>query len=265
MPDTLPALDLLPDLEAVARSAGDLALTYFRHGETTAARIWSKAGDSPVTEADLAVDAFLKDSLSRALPEAAWLSEETADDPVRLGRDLLWIVDPIDGTRAFLSGKAEWSVSIGLLAAGRPVLGLVFAPALGLLYAAARGRGARRNGVLLRGPSAVTLGGARVTGPKVLADAIERHAGPVERAPRIPSLALRLARVADGSVDVGLVSANAHDWDIAGADLILTEAGGRLTDLRGAPPRYNRPEPTHGELVATSHALHEDAVRALRG
>ncbi len=256
---------LMPRLQETAREAGAIALAYFREGATTGARIWSKPGNSPVTEADLAVDAFLKARLTDLLPEAAWLSEETVDDPVRLGRDLLWIVDPIDGTRAFLSGIPDWSVSIGLLAAGRPVLGIVHGPALDRLYEASLGGGARCNGARLAGPAAGALDGARVAGPKPLVDVIERRSGPVERLPKVPSLALRLVRVAEGSIDVGLVSAHSHDWDLAGADLILHEAGGVLTDLRGEPVRYNRAEPIHSELVATSEALHARALSALRG
>jgi myo-inositol-1(or 4)-monophosphatase len=255
---------LMPPLQETAREAGAIALAHFREGAQTGARIWQKAGNSPVTEADLAVDAFLKERLTAALPEAAWLSEETADDPVRLARDLVWIVDPIDGTRAFLSGIPDWAVSIGLLAAGRPVLGIVYAPALGLLYEATLGGGARRDGARLSGPASRALTGARVAGPKPMIDAIERHSGAVERLPKVPSLALRLARVAEGSIDVGLVSSDSHDWDLAGADLILHETGGLLTDLRGEPVGYNRPDPIHGELVATSEALHPEALAALR-
>jgi myo-inositol-1(or 4)-monophosphatase len=255
---------LMPALQETAREAGAIALAHFREGAQTGARIWHKAGNSPVTEADLAVDAFLKERLAAALPEAAWLSEETADDPVRLGRELLWIVDPIDGTRAFLSGIPDWSVSIGLLAAGRPILGLVYAPALGRLYEGTLGGGARCDGARLTGPAAGGLEGARVAGPKPMIDAIERRAGRVERLPKVPSLALRLARVAEGSIDIGLVSADSHDWDLAGADLILHESGGRLTDLHGGPVRYNQAAPIHGELVAAAEAVHAGALAALR-
>jgi myo-inositol-1(or 4)-monophosphatase len=257
------ALRLLPIVEEAAREAGALALRSFRLGGKTTARHWNKAGNSPVTEADLAVDALLKERLSAALPEAAWLSEETADDPARLGRRLVWIVDPIDGTRAFLTGHADWSVSIGLVAEGRPVLGVVHAPSLRVLYSARSGGGARRNGTTIRGPAATGLEGARTAGPKPLMDVLARRSGFLDALPKVPSLALRLARVADGSIDIGLVSANAHDWDLAAADLLLEEAGARLSDLRGRPPRYNQPEPVHAELIATSDRLHPDLVAAM--
>jgi myo-inositol-1(or 4)-monophosphatase len=254
---------LMPLVRDTAREAGAMAAALFRPGEKTAARIWSKAGGSPVTEADVAVDAFLKVRLSQALPEAGWLSEETTDDPARLDRRIVWIVDPIDGTRAFMSGHPDWSVAIALLVDGEPALGLVHAPAHGLLYEAAAGGGALRNGAPIAVSAAAGLAGAAVAGPRPLIDHLERAAGAVRRLDRIPSLALRLVRVADGAVDIGLVSSNARDWDIAAADLILVEAGGRLTGFDGRPPRYNQPEPIHGELVATSRRLHPPLIEAM--
>jgi myo-inositol-1(or 4)-monophosphatase len=249
---------------AVARRAGALALPYFRAGEQTAAKLWYKGQSSPVTEADIAVDTFLKGELLALLPEAGWLSEETADNPDRLDRRHVWVVDPIDGTRAFASGHPDWAVSIALVTDGDPVLGVLHAPIHEHLYEARIDAGARRNGRVL------VLSGdnpglpPRVAGPKPLVDRFERGTESVERLPKVPSLALRLARVADGSIDVGLVSANSQDWDIAAADLILREAGGLLTDLAGTRPVYNRPEPKHGEMIAVASRLHPRAIGAMR-
>ncbi|KAA2236244.1 inositol monophosphatase family protein [Salinarimonas soli] len=254
---------LVPLLREVAQEAGDMARRYFRPGQKTAARIWSKAGGSPVTEADVQVDAFLKVRLSRALPDAGWLSEETADHPGRLDRRLVWIVDPIDGTRAFLNGHQDWSVAIGLLLDGEPVLGVVYGPALNAYYEAVAGEGATLNGQPISVSPREGLAGAVTAGPVPLIDQLAGQVGEVRRAEKIPSLALRLARVADGSVDLGLVSANARDWDIAGADLILREAGGRLSAFDGTAPRYNRPDPVHREMLASSLRLHGPLVEAL--
>ena len=255
--------DLFPQIRETTREAGAMALGFFRRGERSAARAWSKAGGSPVTEADVAVDAFLKVRLSEALPEAGWLSEETADDPTRLGRRLVWIVDPIDGTRAFIAGHPDWSVAVALLDDGRPRLGVVFAPAHDAFYEAERGAGARLNGAPIRTSAPDALPGIRVAGPKPQVERLERQAGPVHRVERIPSLALRLVRVADGSIDAGLVSSDSRDWDLAAADLILAEAGGEVTDLEGRPLRYNRPDPIHGELLASSRRLHPALIGAM--
>jgi myo-inositol-1(or 4)-monophosphatase len=255
---------LTPTLRAVTRDAGALALASFRRGGQTTAKLWYKnRGSSPVTAADMAVDSFLKERLVDALPEAGWLSEETADNPDRLSRRLVWIVDPIDGTRAFVSGHPDWCVAIGLLAEGRPVFGLVYAPAHDAFYEAALGRGAMKNGRPLRVSGLDRLAGARVAGPKPLLDTLERRAGRLEALPKIPSLALRLARVAEGSLEVGLVSANSCDWDLAGADLILQEAGGLITALDGTPLSYNQAEPIHGELAAAPSQLHPRVIEAM--
>jgi len=259
-----PLLALAPALRDAARRAGDLALPSFRAGRQTAARLWYKGHSSPVTEADIALDTFLKQHLGRLLPEAGWLSEETADDPARLRHSLVWIVDPIDGTRAFASGHPDWSVSIALVRDGRPVLGVVHAPTHDRLYEAQLGGGAWCNGERLLLADAGRLKGARVAGPKPLVDRFERRIGPVQRLPKVPSLALRLARVAEGSIDVGLVSSNSQDWDIAAADLILHEAGAVLTDLGGRPPAYNRADPRHGEMIAIASRLHPRAIGAMR-
>ena len=201
------AFALMPAVREAAREAGQIACSYFRRGGKTTARVWSKHGGSPVTEADVAVDSFLKVRLIEALPDAAWLSEETTDDPARLGAPRLWIVDPIDGTRAFLSGHPDWSIAIALLVDGEPVLGIVHAPAHGLLYEACRGGGAFRESAAISASARTELAGARVAGPKPLIDRLQRTAGPLHAVERIPSLALRLVRVAEGAVDLGLVSA----------------------------------------------------------
>lgn len=248
----------------VARRAGALALPYYRQGAQTAARVWYKGHSSPVTEADIALDAFLKDQLMALLPEAGWLSEETADNAERLEREQIWIVDPIDGTRAFASGHPDWSISIALVRAGAPILGVLHAPIHGCVYEARLGAGATCNGTRLDLAQSQGHRPVRVAGPKALMDRFERALGPIERLPKVPSLALRLARVAEGTIDVGLVSTNAHDWDIAAADLILREAGGTLTDFKGVQPSYNRPATGHGEMIAVASRLHPRAIGAMR-
>lgn len=256
-------LDLRAFLRTTAVEAGRVALDFFREGSETAARIWMKAGSSPVSEADLAVDTFLKDRLTKALPEAGWLSEETADDLSRLERRLVWIVDPIDGTRAFVAGSTDWAVSIALLADGQPIAGTVYAPARGELYEAGRGTGAFKDGNRFSVPARQTLAGARVAGPQPLFDLVARRDASVTLLPKVPSLALRLVRVAEGTVDIGLASIASHDWDIAAADLILQEAGGAFTGINGRPPPYNRRDPRHGVLAAAAAPVLPTVVAAL--
>jgi myo-inositol-1(or 4)-monophosphatase len=215
-----------------------------------------------VTEADIAVDTYLNEQLSALLPDAAWLSEETKDEPSRLGNRQVWIVDPIDGTRAFAAGHPDWSVSIALVRDGRPVLGIVHAPVHDRLYEASVAGGAFCNGIpLCLSPVGQPL---RVAGPLPLIQRFERGHGTAVHLPKVPSLALRLVRVAEGTIDVGLVSAKSADWDIAAADLILEEAGAVLSNLAGEAIAYNRPEPSHGEMVAAGAWLHPRVIEAMR-
>jgi len=256
------ASELLKAAGESCLEAGALALDLFRPGARTAARTWSKNGGSPVTEADIGVDTFLRVRLSALMPEAAWLSEETADDARRLSHRFVWVVDPIDGTRAYMNGSPDWAVCVALLDAGEPILGIVHAPACNATYTALRAGGAQRSGETVRTSPAAALAGARIAGPKPMLDALARTAS-FEAVERIPSLALRLARIADGTIDAGLISSDARDWDLAAADLVLSEAGGRLSGPDGKPVTYNRANPVHGVLLASNGGLTEPLLRAL--
>lgn len=261
---TLPiAAELMRAVSESCLEAGEIALNLFRPGAKTAARTWAKSGGSPVTEADIGVDTFLRVRLSALLPEAAWLSEETVDDAQRLTRRLVWVVDPIDGTRAYMGGSPDWAVCVALLEGSEPVLGIVHAPACNATYSAIRGAGAKRNGEPIQTTVHPALTDARIAGPKPMLDALARIAT-FHAADKIPSLALRLARIADGSIDAGLISAGARDWDLAAADLVLSEAGGVLNGGQGEAVVYNRPVPVHGVLVASDAALASPLLQALR-
>lgn len=246
---------LLAAMTLAARDAGAEALAFFRHGERTRADVKNKEGGSPVTEADMLVDRLLRAKLGDMLPEAGWLSEETADTRDRLERRAVFIVDPIDGTRAFVTGDPRWAVSVALVIDGSPRLGVLELPALAETYTAAHGLGARLGGRPLSAAAREDLAGARIAGPKFLLDELRRGGVPFSAEPKIPSLAYRFAKVANGSLDAALASTNAHDWDIAAADLILRESGGLVTDLRGRVPVYNSPDPRHGVLTAAPRAI----------
>ena len=257
-------LALLSEIEAAAREAGAVALGHFRKGEKTAAQIHYKHGGSPVTEADHAANAILLQRLHMSHPETGWLSEETEDTDERLTREAVFIVDPIDGTRAFIAGEANWTVCVALVVAGVPVAGVVFAPALDLVLSAAQGCGAHANGRMLTAIAEPT-GAFRVTGPKPMIDWLAPRIGPLIRLPRVASLAFRLAGVAIGEADLALASDNAHDWDIAASDIILREAGCALTGLHGEKPVYNRLDPVHPALIAGSDAVCQRVVAAAAG
>jgi myo-inositol-1(or 4)-monophosphatase len=247
-----------------ARQAGAIALPFYRSGAQTAARLWYKDRSSPVTEADIAVDAFLKQHLVGLLPEAAWLSEETADDPVRLGRPFVWIVDPIDGTRAYLAHREDWCVSVALVAGATPVLAAVFAPVSDEFFFAVRGQGTTYNEKPVRATAGTEFDFSRMAGPKPLVQRLSTSPNDITLHPRIGSLALRLCRVADGSLDAAFAGGQSRDWDLAAANLIVQEANGRMTALSGDTIEYNRREVVHGVLVAAGHDRHARIVEHFR-
>jgi len=244
----------------VVSEAGGLALSLFR----TELRTWTKANESPVTEADMAVDAFLKDRLQALAPDYGWLSEESVDTQDRLTSHRLWVVDPIDGTRAFMAGAPDWVVSAALVEDGRPIAGVLFAPVTNELFVAARGHGATRNGIAISASPRADFEAAAISGPAFMVDWFATAAA-VDRRPRVRSLALRLARVATGELDVALASGNCSDWDIAAADLIVHEANGALTGYEGTVPVYNAAVPRHAPLVCAAPHLHLPALALIRG
>ncbi len=234
------------------QEAGALALAAFRGQQKS----WFKDGGSPVSEADMAVDALLHERLLGATPGFGWLSEETLDDPARLAAPFVWVVDPIDGTRAYLGGKSEWVVSVALVTQGRPILAAVFAPVSGELFLATAGAGATLNGLPIRATDGAGLPAARIAAPRSYLETLATSEPGIVQLPRVPSLALRLTRVAQGIVDMAFATGNSHDWDLAAADLLVHEAGGAVTTFAGQSVVYNRPEPVHEALVAAGRTRH---------
>jgi myo-inositol-1(or 4)-monophosphatase len=247
-------------LKATVREAGALALSLFR----TDLKNWTKGASSPVSEADIAVNDLLEKRLRAATPDYGWLSEESADDERRLGKSLVWIVDPIDGTRGYLAGREDWCVSVALVENTAPVLAAVFAPASDEFFFACRGLGATRNGMSVRATAGTALDFARVAGPKPLVERLNRSSGEISLHPRIGSLALRLCRVAQGNLDAAFAGGNSRDWDLAAANLIVQEADGRMTALSGDAILYNRREVAHGVVVAAGRDRHASIVSHFR-
>lgn len=231
--------------------------------------VTEKGPDQPLTAADLAADALLREELGGGRPEYGWLSEETADSPERLGRARAWIVDPIDGTRSFISGRREFAISVGLVAGGEALLGIVLNPASGEMYWAVRGRGAWRQ---QPGETPVRSHRLRIgppAEPVLLASRSELAAGefePFARAWRLQpagSTAYKLALVAEGA-GAFLSRGPKSEWDICAGALIVAEAGGRVTDLHGREPGYNRPDPYVHGILAADPATHARLLSVCR-
>jgi myo-inositol-1(or 4)-monophosphatase len=242
------------------REAGEIA----RATRRTEFKHWTKGADhSPVCEADIAVNEFLRARLPALAPQAGWLSEETEDDPAARNAARVWIVDPIDGTRAYIAGRADWTISVGLVEDGRPLLAALYAPVTDEMFLGLRGGGATLNGATMTAGGG-GLDGARLAGPKRSLERIAALAPGVLPQPKVFSLALRLTRVAQGELDAAFASKGGHDWDLAAADLLVHEAGGVMTDFSGRPLIYNRPHPAHGALIAAGPARHAALIALVR-
>jgi myo-inositol-1(or 4)-monophosphatase len=243
------------------REAGALALSMFK----TPLKNWTKGEAlSPVSDADIAVDVLLRERLAGDGATIAWLSEESIDDPARLDARYVWIVDPIDGTRAYIAGLPDWAVSAALVDNGRPIAACLYAPVSDEFFMAVTGQGATRNGAAITVAPGAELAQARIAAPRRLLERLQAIAPPFAVMPRTHSLALRLARVAEGTFDAGIAGGNSHDWDLAAADLLVHEAGGALTSFEGVAVTYNRPVPRHGTLVAAGRERHAALLELFR-
>lgn len=244
-------------LQAIVREAGRIAHSRWP-GAGHDLQSWDKTPGNPVSEADLEVDRFLKRELGRLLPSAAWLSEETADDKARTQSGLIWLVDPIDGTRDFVGGRSGWAVSVALVSAGRPLIGMLAAPARHEEWIAVAGQGATLNDQPIRASTRTKFAGARVPTHSLPKDDSDLVA--VEQP---NSIALRIAMVADNRADLVATLRWGYEWDIAAATLIAREAGAEVSDAFGRPLDYNKHDPRDFGVLVCSPAIHAAAVERL--
>src|SRR6202167_1373793 len=245
-----------------ALEAGEILRRHFRDGGY---KVASKGRDNPVTSADLEADTALREHLSRAFPDYGWLSEETVDNAARLSRRRVWIVDPLDGTKEFIKGIPEFVVAIALAEDGVPVLGVTYNPIKRELFWAARGAGCALNG------APVTVSDtAKLDHASILASRSETSRGEWKAyegsitVRAIGSVAYKLALVAAGQADATFTLTPKNEWDIASGAALIAAAGGRVTDQRGHPFRFNRRNVKVPGLLATNGHLHAAIEAMLR-
>lgn len=255
----LPA-NLLQQTVAITRQAGHTIRNFYQN----AYDVQEKSPDNPVTEADLAADALLRRELLALLPQAGWLSEETADSPARLEKSLVWVVDPLDGTKEFVYGIPEFTVSVALVADGAPHLGVIYNPITEELFAAEHGRGLTLNGQPVKVSPRTQLQNALIE-----ASRSERKRGefaPFESLVELKtmgSIAYKLARTAAGLADATWSRGPKHEWDICAGVLLVQEAGGRCVDLDDQPFVFNKSWPKVNGVIADNTHLHADIIAAL--
>lgn len=259
------ASDDLALIERSVRKAGEIARRYY--GKEY--RRWSKSRGEPVTEADIAIDNYLRGSLEPARPNYGWLSEETGCDPSRSGAARMFIVDPIDGTTAFLKQRPHFSISVAIAEHGRARAGAVYNPILDELFVAEEGAGARLNGVPITVSDCGAVEGCRILGQQDMF----AHPGwaqpPLKPWPPMQiesrsSIAYRMALVACGRFDAALVLSAKHDWDMAAGDIILREARGRVTTVDGSPLVFGGLGAVQRSMVCAGPKLHELLLERLR-
>lgn len=249
------------DLELLRSSAvlaGIVASSYFRRE----IKSWTKANSSPVSEADYKVDEVLFQNLMAARADYGWLSEESSDDFKRLKNERVFVVDPIDGTRAFMRGDDCWSISLAIVEYGKAVAGVIYAPARNELYEASLGGGAFLNGKpLIKQKQYSKL--PVIPAPNVVHKILEEKGLKYVRGAAFPSLAYRLVQVATGVLDVALARRGAQDWDIAAAAIILSECNIDIKDVCCGKPEFNKKEVRHGAIIAISDKYEKSDVDEL--
>ena len=248
--------DDLALLESAVRAAGDIARKFYG-GDF---KRWSKEGGSPVSEADLAVDRYLQSTLLAARPGYGWLSEESPDNKARLTTKRVFVVDPIDGTVAFLKQRPHFTICAAVVEAGRPLSAIVFNPISEECFAAVLGGGATLNGAPIHVTARGAIAGARMLGPKSTFET----GWPEVEVTSFSSIAYRIVLVAAGRYDAAVSISAKRDWDLAAADLIVREAGGSLTDRSGATLYYNRASATQNSAIAAGAPLHALLLAHLR-
>lgn len=252
--------DDLALLTRAAERAGEIAGEFFQRDP----QIWDKGEEGPVTEADLAIDTMLRETLLGARPTYGWLSEETEDDPARLATDSVFICDPIDGTRAFIEGQRSFAHSLSVVQHGQVTAAVVFLPMREKLYAAAKGMGTTLNGQTVRVTDAENLATSTFLTTKMnfKPEHWPRGVPEIGRAYR-PSLAYRMSLVGEGRFDGMMTFRPTWEWDISAGALIVEEAGGYATNGRGGPLIFNGQTAQVDGVLAGAPRVH-GAVVALR-
>ncbi len=244
-------------IDATSEAAA-LAFANWREGAAPACPVWEKSKGNPVCQADVDANDLLKARLNAILPDAGWLSEETVDDSDRLTAKRLWLVDPIDGTRDYIRGRAGWCVSVALVEDGHPIFAVMAAPVSDKLWVAEAAKGVTCNGDILHASTRQEYTGARIPADELLK--IDRHFEKVEKP---NSIAMRMTMIACDRADLVATLRWGHEWDVAAAHLVAQEAGAIVTDAFGKPLIYNKRDPRDFGLICCAPGIHKVAVGRL--
>jgi len=253
----VPYAEDLALISNAVRKAGQIAKQAFDDNDS---KVWDKENDSPVTDADIAVNDYLAETLRSARPDYGWLSEETKDDHSRHACPRSFVVDPIDGTRAFIDRTPNFTVSVAIIEEGKSIAGALFNPLTGEMFEAFLGGGAKLNGETLSSPDSDKINGIRMVGyPRKF-----RRLGWPDMTCRIAnSMAYRMALVASDQADATVAFTPKSDWDLAAAQLIATEAGAIVTNLYGKDPAYDGHKIKDFGFMGTTMSDHAEEIQLL--
>ena len=261
MPD---ASDLDADLaliSEVAREAGELSMQWLRKG----ARSWDKSPNNPVTEADIACNDLIARRLRPARPDYGWLSEETRDNAQDRSQKRVFVVDPIDGTKAFVNGETGFCVSIAIVENGASIVGAVYNPNFDELVGARAGGGTLLNGERVAVSDADSLACSMIGQPDVFARGNVQYWPDLRLIDAVPNaMAWRMSLVAAGHWDATVALNEKSDWDLAAAVLLVQEAGGTATDRHGRQFVFNRESVVQKGAIAAGAGLHPLIMDRLR-
>ncbi len=249
------------------REAGEAIMHYYRPGESIASSVHlrDKCHNNPLTQADLEADTLLRHRLLDATPHFGWLSEETVDHPDRLSKQWTWVVDPIDGTKEFITGLPQFAISVALVNNGKPVAACIYNQATQELYTAIQGDGDRLNDQPIQTSSRQQLMGA-----SCLASRSETQRGEWQpflnewQIQTMGSIAYKLALVASGHYDMTFTLTPKNEWDFCAGTLLIQEAGGQVSHKNGEPFCFNQIKPGIRALLATNGSLHAQLLTRLK-
>lgn len=255
------SLELLEQVTKITQNAAKIISGFYQNEYT----VRDKGQDNPVTDADLQTNAFLEAELPKLLPVAAWLSEETKDNPVRLDKEWVWIIDPLDGTREFTKGIPEFVVSVGLVYKGRAHLGVMINPITSQIFSGVVGHGA-----FLNGKSITVSPHNKIDGAKLVCSRSEMEKGWFDeyqslgvQPKAVGSVAYKFGLVAAGLADATFTPRPRSEWDIAAGVAIVEAAGGQCSDKTGQPYLFNQENVLVDGVLATNGHIHSDLLRLM--
>lgn len=241
------------DLELIKRvvyKAGQIAKDAFLKNKP---QIFDKGGGHEVTSADIAVNNYLSKYLKKNRPMYGWLSEETKDDNSRLKAKKSFVVDPIDGTKAFIDGTIDFVVSVAVIENGYPVVAVIYNPIKNEMFEATLGGGSKLNNVIIKATDKLSVKDIKMIG---YSRKFKKLKWPQMKCFTVNSMAYRIALVASGKADATVAFTPKSDWDIAAAQLIATEAGAYISNINGKVPTYANSSTSGLGIICAGKNLH---------